>query len=325
MNRINRPWDDTHALRDSLMQETQKTSYQRCLVNNRCHTGKPVIGGHLIPQNYLRRLPGEHNMAVFATRRFGRPLTERPIRQGIGDTTVGYFTCKPHDDMFQEVDRLSDIYVMPDQRVLDLMCYRNVLYTRWWMHLWAQASQRARDQHGAEHQYKIAEILQTDDKVLLDSQRLLERCMGTDAVERPSYSHLMLTSEGKPMLAAAVFGVLQVQLDSAGKEQGAKFGQCGLTLIPGHCTNSLFVHFPSATGTEIIDMVLPGLAGRSRVTGREVTRAIFASCYDVVFSQASWAMLAADEQHQIKMAMTGQSRIGHWTIDAFKGSDWTVV
>ena len=28
------------------------------------------------------------------------------MKQGINDATVGYFTCKPHDDMFQDVDLL---------------------------------------------------------------------------------------------------------------------------------------------------------------------------------------------------------------------------
>ena len=80
----------------------------------------------------MQRLPGSNTMKVFTKRRFGRLETELPMNEGINDATVGYFTCKPHDDMFQEVDLLADITAMPKQRTLDLMCYRNILYNRWW-------------------------------------------------------------------------------------------------------------------------------------------------------------------------------------------------
>ena len=119
-----------HKLRNSLMEETKKTKYQRCFVNN-CAADSPIIGGHEIPRSYMERLPGEHTMAVFTKYRFGRPPNELPMPQGIGDATVGYFTCRTHDAMFQEVDQLSSICTRPGERTLNLMCYRNILYNRW--------------------------------------------------------------------------------------------------------------------------------------------------------------------------------------------------
>ena len=205
------------------------------------------------------------------------------------------------------------------------MCHRNVLFNRWWMQLWAQASSRIKDQYRAESQYAIAEQLLNDDQQMLKSQLALEQSLGLCEGNPQPYSHLVLTAEGKPMLAAAVFGVLQVPADKISNQRTAKFGQWGLTLIPGHHSNTLVIHFPSETGIEVIDMVLPGLAGRSRVSGREVTQAIFSTCYDVVFSQASWNMMTDNEQGEIVAAMTSRGTIVNWTVDAFKGSDWTVV
>ena len=145
LNRISRPSDHAQALLDSLMRETLKTSYQRCLVHNKCDTGEPVIKGHQIPANYMRRLPGENTMAVFTKHRFGRPPGTLPMEEGVNFATTGYFTCQPHDGIFKEVDQLSDITAIPEKQILDLMCYRNVLFNRWWMHLWAQASSRIKD------------------------------------------------------------------------------------------------------------------------------------------------------------------------------------
>ena len=325
LNRISRPADYTQALRDSMMRETLRTSYKRCLVHNKCDTGAPVIKGHLIPVNYMRRLPGENTMAVFTKHRVGRRPRTVPMEEGINYATTGYFTCQPHDEMFQEVDQLSDITDFPEKRILDLMCYRNVLFNRWWMQLWAQASSRIKDQHRAESQYAIAEQLRTDDQQMLKSQLTLEQSLGLCEGNPQPYSHLVLTADGKPMLAAAVFGVLQVPTGRISNQRTAKLGQWGLTLIPGYYSNTLVIHFPSETGLEVIDMVLPGLAGRSRVTGREVTQAIFSSCYDVIFSQSSWRMMTDNEQHEIVAAMTSRGSVVNWTVDAFKGSDWTVV
>ena len=325
MNRISRASEYTHALRDRLMRETRKTSYQRCLVKNHCNTGEPVIQGHQIPASYMRRLPGENTMAVFTKRRFGRRSENLPMAEGIHDATTGFFTCKPHDDLFQDVDQLSDIITIPENRILDLMCYRNILFNRWWMKLWGQASSRIRDQYGAESQYAIAERLRADDQQMLKSQLALERSLGLGEGNPIPYSHLVLTAEGEPVLAAAVFGVLQVPAGRAPFPRTTKFGQWGLTLIPGRCTNSLVIHFPSETGVEVIDTVLPGLRGRSKVTGAEVTKAIVSSCSDVVFSQESWAALCGDERDQIREAVTSREPVAHWAIDVFKGSDWVVV
>ena len=308
------------------MRETRKTEYKRCLVNDNCTTNEQVIGGHLIPRNYLQRLPGENNMAVFTNHRFGRPPESLPMKEGIGEATVGYFTCETHDKLFYEVDQLLDLSCMPEGRILDLMCYRNILYNRWWMRLWAQASRRVKYQHGLERQYRIAERLLADDQQFLKSQLAIEPSIGLRNGDEQTYSHLVLTSQGKPTLAAAVFGVLEVQTDRAGNERTTGLGQWGITLIPGYSTNALVIHYPSATGTQTFDMALPSLAkGRSKVTGREVTRAVLSSCYDVVFSQDSWGMLTDYERSQINTAMTSRTLIDNWTIDVFKGSDWTVV
>ena len=308
------------------MADTEKHRYQRCFVNNNCTTEQPVIGGHAIPKNYMHRLPGSSTMKVFTKRRFGRPENEIPMKEGINVATVGYFTCKPHDQMFQEVDLLADITAMPKQRTLDLMCYRNILYNRWWMHLWAQASERARHAHAAERQYEIAKRLRTDDQVMLASQMAIEQSIGLGEGPQRPYLHVALSSHGRPILAAAVFGVLQVQTDKAMRETSDELGQWGLTLVPGHDTNTLFLHFPADEGTRVIDMVLPSLAkGRSRVPGKEVTRAILACCYDVVFSEDSWSNLLDHERTEVMSAMTSRSSLNNWTLDIFKGSEWETV
>ena len=315
-----------HALRSSLMADTEKHRYQRCLVNNDCTTKQPVIGGHAIPKNHMQRLPGSNTMKVFTKRRFGRPENELPLNEGINDATVGYFTCKRHDDMFQEVDLLADITAMPKQRTLDLMCYRNILYSRWWMHLWAQASERARYEHAAERQYEIAKSLRTDDPVMLASQMAIERSIGLGEGPHRPYLHLVLSSHGKPMLAAAVFGVLQGRTNGATHETSDELGQWGPTLVPGHDTNTLFLHFPADTGTQVINMVLPSLArGRSTVPGKEVTRAILSSCRDVVFSEDSWSSLPSHERADVISAMMNHPPTDNWTTDIFNGSEWEPV
>ena len=168
------------AIRTSLVRQTDKEQYKRCLVHDRCTTREPVIKGHQIPQSYMRRLPGGNNMAIFGKRRFGWPESKLPLSEGIGFATAGYFTCKSHDDWFQDVDRLSDIPALPDKRTLHLMCYRSILYNRWWMHLWAQASARIRDWYGAISQYQINERLLIDDRKMLRSQKAIEQCLESD-------------------------------------------------------------------------------------------------------------------------------------------------
>ena len=326
MNGPRRDAIQEHALRSSLAAYTEKHQYQRRLINNNCTTGERVVGWHAIPRNYMRRLPGPNRMKVFTKRRFGRPESNLPMNAGINDATVGYFTCKPHDDLVQAVDRLGDIATLPDQRTLGLMCYRSILYNRWWMHLWAQASERARDEHGADKQYEIARLLRADDQIMLHSQFLIESSLACGEGPHQPYHHLALRSHGRPTLAAAVFGVDMVQTNRSTKETSSELGQWGLTLVPGCRTNTLILHFPADSGTQVMDMALPSLSrGRSKVPGREVTRAIFGSCYDVVFSEDSWKSVPGHEQDEVINVMASRSPVDTWTIDIFKGSEWEIA
>ena len=314
------------AIRTSLVRQTDNEQYKRCLVHDRCTTREPVIKGHQIPQSYMRRLPGGNNMAIFGKRRFGWPESKLPLSEGIGFATAGYFTCKSHDDWFQDVDRLSDIPALPDKRTLHLMCYRSILYNRWWMHLWAQASARIRDWYGAISQYQINERLLIDDRKMLRSQKAIEQCLESDDSDPQTYSHMMLTAEGPPVLAASVFGVLHSLTDNSGNERIVELGQWGLTLVPGNTSNTLFLHFPTALGKRVIDMALPTIGkGKSRVSGQEITRAIFASCYDIVFSQTSWKSLDETEKNQIRRAAFGRTADAELDLDAFKGGEWVVI
>ena len=161
---------------------------------------------------------------------------------------------------------------------------------------------------------------------MLASQMAIEQSIGLGEGPQRPYLHVALSSPGRPILAAAVFGVLQVQTDKAMRETSDELGQWGLTLVPGHDTNTLFLHFPADEGTRVIDMVLPSLAkGRSRVPGKEVTRAILACCYDVVFSEDSWSNLLDHERTEVMSAMTSRSSLNNWTLDIFKGSEWETV
>ena len=314
------------ALRSVLMKYTEKHQYRRCLVNDQCTTGEMVIGGHQISKNHMQRLPGQNSMRVFTKHRFGRPEPKLPMKEGINNATVGYFICKLHDALFQEVDQLEDIRSLPQKRVLDLMCYRNILYNRWWMHLWAQASERMKHEHGLENQYEIARILRTDDHIMLASQKAIESSLGLGKGPDLPFQHLALRSHGMPTLAAAVFGVLKVQTDRTGRETASHLDQWGLTLVPGSQSTTLFLHFPADSGTQVIEMALPSLAkGYSKVSGREITKTIFSSCYDVVFSADSWNSLPDQARSEIIHVMRNNDQKDALTVDVFRGSDWEIV
>ena len=272
----------------------------------------------------MQRLPGSNTMRVFTKRRFGRPEKKLPMKHGISVATVGHFTCKPHDDMFQEVDLLADITAMPKPaHVGPDVLPQHPVQPGGGCTSGPKLSERARYEHAAERQYEIAKSLRTDDPFMLASQMAIERSVGLGEGPHRPYLHLALSSHGKPILAAAVFGVLQGRTNGATHETSDELGQWGLTLVPGHDTNTLFLHFPADTGTQVINMVLPSLArGCSRVPGKEVTRAILSSCRDVVFSEDSWSSLPSHERAEVISAMTSHPPADNWTTDIFKGSEW---
>ena len=247
------------------------------------------------------------------------------MNEGINDATVGYFTCKPHDEYVPRGRLLADITAMPKQRTLDLMCYRNILYNRWGMHLWAQAQKgrgmntlpkdSTKSRHYSEPMTGSCSPLRWQSNGQSDWRR-----------SAPTVSALRAIVAGQTHTSRRSFWRAPRPNRQSNARNVGRVRSMGLTLVPGQDTNTLFLHFPADEGTRVIDMVLPSLAkGHSRVPGKEVTRAILSCCSDVVFSEDSWRNLLGHERAQVISAMTSGSSINNWTLDIFKGSEWETL
>ena len=154
-------------LEQALMDATRRDLYKRCLVYDDCP--HDAVKGHSVPVSYMKRLPKYNGqLRVFHRNRFGRLPPELPMTEGSGDASTGYFTCQLHEALFGPVDNLVDVDQMLDLRTLNLMCYRNVLYSRWGMELWAQAAERVDDEHNKPIQGEMAPIMRAHSQQYLN-------------------------------------------------------------------------------------------------------------------------------------------------------------
>ncbi len=258
---------------------------------------------------------------MFTKHRFGR-REELPMEAGIGDATVGYFTCSKHDREFYPADQAVITTDVPPQQTLDLMAYRGILHARWWIQLWAQASERVGDEWGLERQRQIATMLRADDEKLLQTQLRLERNLSSSQDHQVSpIEHLVLTSEGQPVIGAARFGAGISGVDDRGEME-----LWGMTVVPSTTHNALCIHFDREMGTKAIDAALPSLLkGRTKFSGEEVTRAILSGCYDVVFSKETWNALMKQERDNVVQEFNPGIRDQRHGIDLFKGKEWTIL
>lgn len=259
-------------LTQALMDATRRDQYKQCLVNNGCPN--PAVKGHSVPRAYLRRLPGDSGqMMVFNRPRFGELPRETPMREGISDASTGYFTCQDHESFFGPADSVTDLREMPDHRTLNLVCYRSLLYSRWWLKLWAQSAERVDAKHGAPIQRGITTRLRQQSRELLQVQTRLEKCVlnleHRECVtgECSSFEHMVFVSEGAPVVAAAAFGVQEYF--------PTQFGTWGMTLIPGADSNAMILHFPAEARTRAMEIAFPSLStGNGELTGRAVSAAL---------------------------------------------------
>ena len=310
-------------LENALMEATRRNQYRQCQVSTEC--SDPAVKGHLVPISYMKRLLGfSGQLMVFTKYRFGRLPPQLPMQEGVHYATTGYFTCKRHDDLFQSADGVADVDYMPDRRTLNLICYRNVLHTRWWQELWAQAAETVDDQYNKPIQRGIAPVLRKYSQELVRTQYKLEECVldTNDHVSTPerchSIEHLVFVSEGPPVLAAAQFGVSEFDSDT--------LGQWGLTLIPGTTSNAICLHYAKEAAIRAIDMALPSISkGHSTLSGREISRALLKFCSNIVFSKASWSKLTQKEQETVEQAMAPWKPNPEFDIDLFKGSPWKIL
>ena len=307
----------------ALMDATRRDQYKQCLVSAECPD--PVVKGHSVPVSYLKRLPGsEGKMMVFNRFRFGELRPHLPMEEGINYASTGYFTCQPHDGLFQPADGIADIEHMPNCRTMNLVCYRNVLLARWWMELWARAAEEVDDKLNKPIQRGINERLRRHSQELRQSQNRLESCVldtnhYTCTAERCEFiEHLIFVSDGPPVLAAAQFGVPELDSD--------RLGQWGLTLIPGNQTNAICLHYSKDVGTRAMDRAFPSIAkGKSTLTGQEVSQALLKFCSDIIFSEATWLQLNPKEQATVEQAMSPWEKKPAFDVDLFKGSPWKII
>ena len=307
-------------LEQAFMDATRRDQYKQCLVNDGCPND--TVKGHSVPESYMKRLPGyPSQMRVFNRSRFGRLPRELPMTEGVGDASTGYFTCEVHEDLFGPADNIVDVDQMPNVRTLNLMCYRNVLYTRWWLELWARAAERVDDDHNKPIQREIAPVMRAHSQTFLTAQENLERCV-LDREHHPCtrqrcgfFEHLVFVSETPPVLAGAQFGVSEYFPN--------QLGQWGMTLVPGTDSNAMILNFPAEAGTSAMDLAFPGLQkGRRELSGAEISGALLKFFPNIIFSDASWSELSHGEQTNVKLAMAPWEEEPTLDVDLFKGPLW---
>ena len=300
--------------RDALMRETQPEMHKLCQAGGTCDGD--IVKGHLIPRSYMRRMTSSSQVKVFTKHRFGRTSKKFPMRAAISEAATGYFTCRKHEQIFQPADQVAITDDMPSQRILDLMAYREILHARWWMQLYAKASDRVADLFGFEKQRIIANKVRSDEPRLIDIQMRIEESFESKADNPRPLTHLVLSSRGKPVLVAARFGI----------GQEASIEQWGMTIVPNDDHNALCLHFAPEMGTTAIDLALPSLArGRTEISGEEITRAILSCCDDVVFSEESWDNLTDKEREHVLRAFGQSGNQLYEGPDLFKGCAWKIL
>lgn len=308
-------------LEQAILSATRPDQYKKCQAGADCL--EPAIKGHLTPRAYLKKLPGDdHQMKVFNNYRFS-PDPRLPLRKGIGEASTGYFTCKTHDALFQEADKIIDMDIVPRTRVLNLVCYRNALQARWWPELWARGALTVDEQFGKTILGDSVEKLLAVSSKIFSAQQRLEPCTLDEAHQDcnteqcKEYQHLVWVSEGPPVLAAAQFGIKETDT--------GKLGLWGFTLIPGTHSNAFCIHFPKEAGSTPLDIALRPDIGKGTLSGRAVSRTLLKMCETIVFSQTSWSTLNEEEQHKVEQAMNPDKPNPPFDIDLFKGSPWRIL
>ena len=103
-------------------------SYKECQVLFGNHHGK-VQKGHTIPRVSLRALSRLGHVKLFMPKPGLKDLNLLPIRRGIHEAAIGFFTCQGHDELFWPVENNQ-----PDtskSRHMDLLAYKAVLGATW--------------------------------------------------------------------------------------------------------------------------------------------------------------------------------------------------
>ena len=307
----------------ALMDATRRDEYKQCLVNNGCPND--AVKGHSVPVAYMKRLPGyDGQMRVFNTPRFGRLPPELPMVEGVGHASTGYFTCEVHEALFRPADEIVDISAMPDRRTLNLMCYRNLLYTRWWFELWSRAAEKVDDQLDKPIQRGIASKLRAYSQGFVPAQARLEECVLATREHQCArqgcsfFEHMMFAAEGLPVLAASQFGVQEYF--------PTQMGAWGITMIPGTGSNYLIMHFPGEIGTRAMDIAFPSLQqGRQELSGMDISRALLKFLPNIIFTGTTWSALTSDEQAMFKQAVAPWKDNPTSYVNLFKGTTWKIL
>lgn len=304
-----------------ILEATRAEQYKKCQAGVDCL--EPAINGHLTPRAYLKRLPGRDNqMKVFNSYRFSADPS-LPLRKGIGVASTGYFTCKTHDALFQDADRIADVDQMPSTRTLNLICYRSALQAGWWPELWARAARAVDEEFGKSILSGTIENLRSMSHKISLAQQRLELCaldedhQDCDREQCKEYQHLIWVSEGPPVLAAAQFGINETDT--------GELGLWGFTLIPGTHSNAFCIHFPKEAGTRPLDIALRHDVGKPTISGQAVSLTLLKMCDTIVFSEASWSTLNEDEQQKVEQAMNPDKPDPPFDVNLFKGSPWRIL
>ena len=244
--------------------------------------------------------------------------------EGASHASTGYFTCEVHEALFRPADEIVDINTMPDRHTLNLMCYRNLLYTRWWFELWARAAEKVDDELDKPIQRGIAPVSRAHSQGFMPAQAELEKCVlatGEHSCTQQRcgfFEHMVFVSEGLPVLAASQFGVQEYF--------PTQMGAWGMTMVPGTGSSYLVMHFPGEIGTRAIDIAFPGLQqGRRELSGTEISRALLKFLSNIMFTEATWSALTSDEQAKVIQAVAPWMDSPASYVDLFKGRTWKIL
>ena len=123
------PENELRRITQKVVDSTKRKAYKECLVAGECEG--PIVGGHLIPRAWLRKIC-DHNEEVMVFEKLPlRPFTgnKGPVLDHINNATVGSFTCRRHEEMFGPIDDPDPD--LTNQNNLNLMLYKAIIATLW--------------------------------------------------------------------------------------------------------------------------------------------------------------------------------------------------
>lgn len=119
--------NDQHGNLFESLDRIRRSEYRCCLVEENCT--EEAVNAHSVPRTVLRTISEEGYVIAPDTYTSADGLELRFRPEGIGQASIGNFSCQMHDSVFRAIDT-TDID-FEDPRICDLIWFRALLREAW--------------------------------------------------------------------------------------------------------------------------------------------------------------------------------------------------